>query len=204
MKKAIQIVLAILVVGSAYWLFTMIMAPLHFQETQKLREASVVERLKDIRTAQRAFKQVNQRYTSSFDTLINFVLHDSLQFKKAIGSADDSIAVAKGLVKEETFKMAVLDTIFGARKLSPEQIKSFSVIPHSGGQKFIMDATLFTTESKVVVPVFECKAPYKMILGDLDHQELVNLVDERDMLGKYAGLKVGSLTEATNDAGNWE
>lgn len=204
MKKVIQIVLVLVIVGLTYFLVMSILTPLDFQTEKAARDRDVIERIKDIRTAQRAYKQVNQRYTASFDTLINFILNDSLPFEKAIGSADDSVAVAKGLVKREKFYMAAIDTVFGARKLTPEQVKQFSLIPHGQGKKFIMDAGNLTTESKVVIPVFECKAPYKDYLSDLDEQELVNLVDERKMLDKYPGLKVGSMTEATNDAGNWE
>lgn len=204
MKKVAQIVLVVVIVGLAYLLIDDIMTPLRFQTTKNQREAVIVERLKDIRTAQRAYKQANNKYAKTFDSLIAFVLTDSLTFEKAIGSADDSVAVAKGLVKKESFKVAAIDTIFGAKKLTAAQINDFPNIPFGNGSKFIMDAGDFTTESKVVVPVFECKAPYKTFLSDLDRQELINLIDERKSLEKYAGLKVGSMTEATNDAGNWE
>lgn len=204
MKKAIQIVLFLVIVVLGYILVKSILTPLDFQNATKAREAAVIERIKDIRTAQRAYKTVNQRFTGSFDTLINFVLNDSLVFEKAIGSADDSVAVAKGLVKREQFNVAAIDTIFGARKLTPEQIKNFRFIPHGEGKEFIMAAGNLATESKVVVPVFECKAPYKSFLGDLDQQLLVNLIDDCKTLNRYAGIKVGSMTEATNEAGNWE
>ena len=42
---------------------------------------------------------MNQVYTGNFDSLINFVLNDSMVvYEKAFGSADDSVAVARGLV----------------------------------------------------------------------------------------------------------
>lgn len=204
MKKVFQIVLILVVLGLGYLLYDGIMTPLRFQQTKATREAAVIERIKDIRTAQRAYKQVNQKYTPSFDTLINFVLNGTLEFERSFGSADDSLAVAKGLVKREKFTMAAIDTVFGARKLTPQQVKDFKLIPFGEGAEFIMDAGTFATESKVVVPVFVCRAPYKIYLGDLDEQELINLIDDRKTLDKYPGIKVGSMTEATNDAGNWE
>ena len=82
MKKAIQIVLFLVIVVLGYILVDSILTPLEFQNTTKLREAAVIERIKDIRTAQRAYKTVHQRFTGSFDTLINFVLNDSLVSKK--------------------------------------------------------------------------------------------------------------------------
>jgi len=204
MKKAIQIVLFLVIVVLGYILVNSILTPLDFQNTTKAREAAVIERIKDIRTAQRAYKSVHQRFTGSFDTLINFVLNDSLVFEKAIGSADDSVAVAQGLVKREKFNVAAIDTIFGDRKLTPEQIKNFRFIPYGNGKEYIMSAGDLATESKVVVPVFECKAPYKSFLIDLDQQLLVNLIDDSKTLNRYPGIKVGSMTEATNEAGNWE
>lgn len=206
MKKAIEIVLALVIIGLGYWATDMILSPLRFQSQTKARQAVVIDRIKDIRAAERAFKQKNQRYTSSFDTLINFVLHDSLVFEKKIGSADDSLAVARGLVRTEKFKMAIIDTVFGAKKLTPDQVKELRYIPYApDGKEFYLDAGLFTTESKVIVPVFECKAPYKDFLWDLNHQELVNLIDEtKNIYEKYPGIKVGAMDAATNDAGNWE
>ncbi|MFI3266992.1 MAG: hypothetical protein R3Y15_07565 [Rikenellaceae bacterium] len=206
MKKLIQILLMVAIVIAAYTLIESFISPIRFQTVQKQREEVIVDRLKDIRTAQRAYKQVYQRYTPSFDSLINFVLNDSITYERSLGSADDSVAVAKGLVKVEKFKMAVIDTVFGVKKLSAADVKSFAEVPFSNGSKFILNAGDLTTQSEVVVQVFECRTPYKAYLSDLDEQELVNLIDEIKGLpgNRYPGLKVGSMTETTNDAGNWE
>ena len=203
MKKVSQIVLAIVIVGLVYVMYMQIMTPLQFNKEVSIREKAVIERIKNIRTAERAYKQAKQNYTADFDSLINFILSDSLEFEKTIGSKDDSVAVAKGLVKTEKFKVAAIDTVFG-KKLSPEEVRKFPIIPYSNGQKFILNAGTFVTESKVAVPVFECKAPYKLFLADLDQQELINLIDNRKVLDKYPGIKVGAMDQATNDAGNWE
>lgn len=56
------------------------------------------------------------------------------------------------------------------------------------------------------VAVFEAKAPYLTYLGDLDKnglQRVNNLRAEQEDLGKYAGLKVGSMDEPSIN-GNWE
>ena len=206
MKKIIQVILAIVIVAMGYYAVNLVLTSIQFQNQTTARKAVVIEKIKDIRAAQRSFKQVNQRYTSSFDTLINFVLNDSLVFEKKLGSADDSVAVAKGLVKTEKFKMAVIDTVFGAKKLTREQVMNLRYIPFAEeGTEFIMDAGMFTTESKVIVPVFECKAPYKTFLADLDRQELINMIHEcKNIYEVYPGVKVGAMDAATNDAGNWE
>ena len=75
-KKIIQVVLAVIIVVLGYFAVEMVMSSIRFQNQTAARKAVVIERVKDIRAAQRSFKQVNQRYTSSFDTLIHFVLID--------------------------------------------------------------------------------------------------------------------------------
>lgn len=203
-RKVIQIILAVAIIVLAYVLYDQIMSPLDFQKEQASREAAVISRIKDIRTAERAYKQAKTNYTADFDSLINFILNDSLVVERTSGSADDSVAVAKGLVKTEKYKIAVIDTVFSPKKLSVDDVKNFPLIPHANGEKFILNAGSFTTESKVVVPVFECKAPYKLFLQGLDEQEVINLVDSRKAVDKYPGIKVGAMDQATNDAGNWE
>lgn len=97
MKKVIQIVLAVVIVFLAFVVYRQLTIPLKFQKEVETRSAAVIDRIKDIRTAERAYKQVNQVYTGNFDSLINFVLNDSMVYEKAFGSADDSVAVAAGL-----------------------------------------------------------------------------------------------------------
>jgi hypothetical protein len=56
----------------------------------------------------------------------------------------------------------------------------------------------------VDVPLFEAQMPYWSILKGMDHQQIVNLVAEREDTGRYPGLMVGSIENANNNAGNWE
>jgi hypothetical protein len=211
LKLSLQIVLGVAVVVLAWYLISAIMTPLNFQKETAVRSHAVIERIVQIRSAEQAFKQKNQRYTASFDSLINFVLSDSLEFTRQIGSSDDSVAVARGLVKTEKFAKAVRDTIFVNRdgkhiRLSTQQIQDMKYIPFAAeGTQYILRAGMLTTESKVVVPVFEAKAPYKTFLYDLDEQLLINLIGEaKTVYYKYPGIAVGAIDRATNDAGNWE
>lgn len=204
-KAAIQIVLALVVIGLAFVVYRQLTIPLQFDKEVEKRSAAVIDRIKDIRSAERAYKQVYDKYCGNFDSLIAFVLTDSMVYERSFGSADDSVAVARGLVKSEQFKMAVIDTAFGTKKLTPEQVQQLRYIPYSADQEYILEAGALETESGVTVQVFECRAPFKAYLSDLNHQELVNLIDERENTFKdYPGIKVGSMTSATNDAGNWE
>ncbi len=200
MKKIIQLFLLVVIAGLTWWLYQIITTPLKFEAIKVSREVAVVERLKDIRDAQRAFKLVNGHYTKSFDSLIHFVKTDSIEFETKFGSEDDSLAVAQGKVKTIKFKLAVKDTIFS----KDFNIDEISIIPFSDNVKFIMDAADLKTESDIVIPVFEAKAPFKAYLGDLDNQILINSIDAAKTIGRYPGMTVGSINSATNDAGNWE
>jgi len=203
MKRIIQLVLFVLIVALGYLLVESILSPIRFKKEQIKRYDAVVQNLKDIRTAQNAFKDVYGRYTGSFDTLITFVKTDSIPvvFKKGeipeemLGKMTEKEAIAQGIIVRDTNYVTVLDSLFGAQY----PIDSLSLIPYSQSKKFTMAAGEVVTGSKLKVKVFEAKAPSKYILHDLDKQQVVNLNDGLD----YPGLKVGSLTEP-NTAGNWE
>lgn len=202
MKTVIKVVLLIAIIGLAYWVYRIPMATLEFEDAFAIRQKEVVQRLKDIREAERAYKRNNNKYTSSFDTLIMFLKNDTLVYEKAMGSLDDSVAVAKGLVKTEKFKIAIKDTIFSGRTVNFDDLK---YVPFSDGKEFELGATVIKTESSVLVPVFEAKVPFYVFLTNLNaDQEIINLVDRYTTMDKYPGLKVGSLTTPNNDAGNWE
>lgn len=200
-KNLLQVVLLVIVCLLAYAVYMQIKTPLDFQEIKKVRDEAVIGRLKDIRTAERAYKQLYSKYTGSFDTLIEFIKNDSMVYLIKTGSEDDSVAVAKGLVKTVAVKVAVMDTIF-KKGFNPDEIR---YIPYTDKVEFLLAADTLVTGSKVTIPVFEAKAPFKTYLADEEyHQELVNLIDKQKTIGRYPGMKVGSITEATNDAGNWE
>ena len=67
----------------------------YLRQGEGAREARVIDRIKDIRTAERSFKTKYNRFTGDFDTLINFVLTDSLEFERKIVDEDDSVAMAQ-------------------------------------------------------------------------------------------------------------
>ena len=146
-KAAIQIVLALVVIGLAFVVYRQLTIPLQFDKEVEKRSAAVIDRIKDIRSAERAYKQVYDKYCGNFDSLIAFVLTDSMVYERSFGSADDSVAVARGLVKSEQFKMAVIDTAFGTKKLTPAQVQQLRYIPYSADQEYILEAGALETES---------------------------------------------------------
>ncbi len=204
MKTVIQIVLAIIIVVLTYFIYEGVMTPIRFDKEKAIRYAHVIQRLKDIRTAQIVYKDQFGKYTGSFDTLINFVKTGQMKLVKSIGQIDeDSLsnmteaeAVKKGLIIRDTILMAVADTLFP----KGYAIDSLRYIPFTQNKEFKMGAGTVLTASKVKVKVFEAKAFNVDILHGLDPQLIINLNDT----DKFPGLMVGSLEEANNNAGNWE
>lgn len=199
MKTVYQIVLAILIVVIGYFVVDSIMKPIRFKKEKEKRYDVTIQRLKDVRTAQVAYRSRYSKYTGSFDTLITFLKEGQFKVVKQIGSEDDSLAVAQGKVYRDTILVAVRDSLF-----KNYAVDSLRFVPFSGGDQFELAAGELETGSKVKVKVFECKAHNDIILKGLERQEIINLNDLAKKLEKYAGLKVGSMTEATNNAGNWE
>ncbi len=210
-KKIAQIILAVVIVALCYVIYKQISTPIRFEAQLKSREASVIDRIKDIRTAQRAFKSKYQHFTGSFDSLEHFILTDTLEFERKIVDEDDSVGMAQlkkaGKKNVEKFKVAVIDTIFSPKVLTKADVEQLRFIPGTDNKaQYIMEAGLIATESKVVIPVVECRAPYKMFLDTVEfRQEFINLVDDQvNNFNRYPGVKFGSMEAGNNEAGNWE
>ena len=89
--------------------------------------------------------------------------------------------------------------------LTAENIDQIIYIPYTDGKRFEVEVNNgYTTSQGIRVPLFEARAPFETYLGDLNQQELVNLIDKEQKLEHYAGLKVGSIEAPNNNAGNWE
>jgi hypothetical protein len=214
-KKSVQIILqlalAVVVLGLAYWVYMLISTPIKFENEQKQREAAVIERIKDIRTAERTFKSKYQRFTADFDTLINFVLTEQMEGERKKIDEDDSVAMAQAKKKYgkrfkniEKFTFSVKDSLF--KHLTVEQVKELRYVPFSNNTEYILEAGMLATESKVVIPVVECRTPYIAFLDTVAYrQQVINLVDNmKNNFNRYPGIMFGSMQRGNNEAGNWE
>ena len=210
MKKAVQIVLGLVIIALIWVIASLIARPVSFEKQLEERNAVVIEKLKDIRTAERAYKSKYKKFTDNFDTLAHFILNDSLQMERKLVDEDDSVAMAmlKRLKKKnvETYYIHVIDTIFSPRKLTAEDVHNLRYIPFTNNTvEFYLEAGEAATGSTMVLPVIECRAPYKAYLDTIEYrQNIINLIDDRvNNFGQYAGLMFGSMEGSNNEAGNW-
>lgn len=214
MKKLIvQVVLAVLIVFCGYKCYESIMVPQRFQTIKSQRYDRIIQRLKDIRTAQDAYRSVYHEYTPSFDTLINFLKNDSVKIVRSIGTLSDeqleagmteAEAIKKGLIIREEIKVNALHNTFG----DSYPVDQLRYVPFTKQKhQFRMGTSKIKTDSGVEVPVFEARVSNKEIFEDIDEEYHENILEEngeRLRLNKYPGLKVGDLQEANNNTGNWE
>ena len=228
-KILLEVVLGLLIAAGAWAFIASIQKPVRFNEEVAARSKVGIQRLKDIRTLQEAFKSVNGRFSPTVDSLKLFYDEGKMDIVMQIGSNDDSLAVAnteaikkanrrlKGeqltaklqeayengqkVVFSTITKIPVKDTLFNNR---PDfVVDSLKYIPFSGGMEVEMESTIKKV-SGVQVPLFEARMPYKALLKGMDNQLRINLDAERKAQNRYEGLQVGSVTAPNNNAGNWE
>ena len=208
MKVTLKILLAVAVVLLAYMCYRSIMGPIEFKDERDRRENLIKARLIDIRKAQIEYKNIHKVHAANFDELSKFLKDEKLPFLIKEGVLTDEQlekgmtekeAVKKGLIRRDTVWVTAVDTLFG-KGYNVDDLRN---VPGANVQ-FTMDTATLTSGSGYTVKVFQCGVLYDDYLGDLNKQEVYNLKDKASKMGKYAGLRAGSVEESNNNAGNWE
>ena len=161
------LVFPVIIVGLVYLIYESVMEPVRFNKEVERRTEVSIDRLKNIRTLQEAYKSKTGRYLSTTDSLIDFYHNGTITIVKQIGSMDDSIAVASKLVKREIIEVAVKDTLL---KNKSHVIDSIKYIPFSGGRLVQMESVVKQV-SGVNIPLFEAVIPYDDLLVGLERIE---------------------------------
>ncbi len=224
-KKIVSVLLLFVIAGLVYACIKSIMEPINFNKQKAYRETVGIQRMKDVRTLQEAFKSVSGHFTASADSLVDFYKNGKMEVIMQIGSNDDSLAVAtteklkksrRAITPEQKYelykkgehlvfsissKVDVKDTLFNTR--NDFNIDSLKYIPFSQGDTIQMESVIKEV-SGVKVPLFEARMPYKSLLKGLDNQLRINLDADRKAMNRYEGLQVGSVSAPNNNAGNWE
>ena len=203
MKKGLNIVINIVlfavVVFLALQVIKSIQAPIKFGKAQSERESQVVQRLIDIRNAEVLYKNANNKYTASFDSLIAFCQTAEIPIVNIIPDPTDTTFTRT--INDTIAFIKVMDSIAGRRE--NYNINDMRFVPFSSPQqKFELEAG-FIKRNGIDIPVFEARTPYEVYLIGLDQQRILNAKAEKESINRYAGLKVGSMEEASTD-GNWE
>lgn len=81
---------------------------------------------------------------------------------------------------------------------------SLQYIPFSGSMRFELAADVQIGRSGRDIPLMECGAGYETYLKGLDDNSVAELIEDANVAGRYAGLKIGDIITPNNNAGNWE
>jgi len=200
--KQIALILIPLNIILAYFVFNSIDSEVEFQKVAKVRITENVQKLKDLRQVQIAYKKVNHTYANNFESLLDFLENDSMVIVKAIGETPDSLTDAQalelGIISRDTTYVLAKETVFDEAYLSsrngkyPLNLTTLTNIPHSK-ELYSVDAGM-VEKGKVAVQVFEISTTYAAVFAGLDAKN-----KKHDLNGL---LKVGSMDEASLN-GNW-
>lgn len=81
---------------------------------------------------------------------------------------------------------------------------SITVIPFSGGRRFVLSTTTQLSKSGKALPLMECSATYADYLSGLDENAIAEITEKANAAALFPGLKIGDLESPNGNAGNWE
>lgn len=229
-RTIVQIVLGVVIVALAVLLYNSIQKPMRFDNEYTKRRDACAEKLKSIRTLEDAYKVTYGTYCGSFDTLFNRLMNEDsmkviskvINYEKIPADVDineipELEAVKQGYISRAEIyvnpidelrkknKLPIVDANGYTHQMTNEEILNLRYVPYPRGEKneFELEAGMLD-KSGFLVPVFECRVPLTLLLSDMDHQLVVNKIAEiNEVKGRYAGWKVGDMTQAVTD-GNFE
>ncbi len=206
LKGVINILLWIIIAILGYATFMSVYGEIQFNQLKDKRYAVIIVKLKDIRDAELAHRQVTGKFTDNFDNLVRFV--DTAKYtitqrrdstvKDLEATKRFTVDMFKEIVIVDTLGyVSVKDSLFGA----DTRYKTMMNLPEGVGEpgaKFELKAGMLEN-----IPVFEASVQKSVILYDQDK----NLVNKESQVVSVDGvngpsLKVGSMDEV-NTNGNW-
>ena len=205
-RKQITYVLFFFSAILVFAIYNSINSPIEFNMVKNDRYLKVIDRLKDIRNAQVAFKSVNGIYSNDFEELVKFV--DSAQFT-IVQKRDSSymqydrvyrIDMLREVIVVDTLGyVSVKDSLFS----NTDSYKSMASIPIDGiDEKFKLKADIID-KNGYNVPVFEVRVSKDLILFD-QNKDLITQEKQTVSVDGVNGpdIVLGSLSDVSTN-GNW-
>ena len=205
-KRALELFLWALSIFFASQIYSSINGPIKFNQVKNDRYTQVIDRLKDIRTAQIAHKDVNGFYANNFDSLVSFI--DNGIFT-VIEKRDSSYLEYNRTYRIDMLKeveivdtlgfVPVKDSLFGDN----ESYKMMAKVPIEGtDSEFSIKADIID-KNGYQVPVFEVKVKKDVVLFDQNK----DLLDQENKVVSVDGVNgpeiiLGSMSDVST-SGNW-
>ena len=205
-KRALFFFLWCLSIFFAAQIYSSINGPIKFNKVKNERYTQVIDRLKDIRNAQIAHKDVTGFYANNFDSLVSFVDNGIFTL---IEKRDSSYLEYNRLYRIDMLKeveivdtlgfVSVKDSLFGQN----ESYKMMAKVPIEGtDSEFSIKADIID-KNGYQVPVFEVKVTKDIVLYDQNK----DLLDQENKVISVDGVNgreiiLGSMSEVST-SGNW-
>ena len=205
-KRALFFFLWCLSIFFASQIYSSINGPIKFNKVKNERYTQVIDRLKDIRNAQIAHKDVTGFYANNFDSLVSFVDNGIFTL---IEKRDSSYLEYNRLYRIDMLKeveivdtlgfVSVKDSLFGRN----ESYKMMAKVPIEGtDSEFSIKADIID-KNGYQVPVFEVKVTKDIVLYDQNK----DLLDQENKVISVDGVNgreiiLGSMSEVST-SGNW-
>lgn len=199
-NRKVQMGLSVVFLIAAVWIGSLVYGSVNnvikFRKEKAAVEQLVIQRLKDIRTAQIAYRDAHGVYTSNLDTLQDFIKHGVIPEVKKIGQKPDTLseveALEMGLIVRDTVMEPALNRFTNEEALKQKRAANFDLdafiyVPPNDEQKFLLQAGVITSGGRDV-PVFQAKDPAPFSKPDHPNTDT---------------LWVGSMTKSTT-SGNWK
>lgn len=194
MRVTFGLVFFSLCVLMGYNIYTNINDRLEFERTLNNRKSKVIDRLEDIKKLQVTYLEEKGKYTSSWDSLVNFAQNDSVKIVKYLVNKDDTAAVnqakRKGLPLEEIVYVPVMEKAFDKKIGYP--VQEIKKVPFSDKTFELNAGTIEKNGSEI--QVIEVKTSWYTFVESLSTVP-ANFDKDRKLV-------LGSMTEPTTE-GNW-
>ncbi len=206
MKIIIQVVLWIFCIGLGYLIYNSVNGPIEFKKVKMERFGKVVNKLKDIKNSQEAYKNVNGRYAKDFKSLIKFIDTGSYVITQ---QRDSSFLEFNDTYKIDMLQeikiidtlgfVSVRDSLF-KKDLRYKDLMDIPGAPN--GEKISMNAGI-VEKSGYRAPVFVAKVAKNILLSD-QPKDLVARENAQQSVEQVNGthIEVGSMEEVST-SGNW-
>ena len=193
-RRILTIVFSVLSLGLAYYLYYSIRSEVEDGQEIARIEGLIIDKLKVIRSAEKAYLSVYGTYADNWDSLANFILNGSLYLTQrsekvyVLDYGADSVQV----VIDTLGVVSVRDSLFSANRFASYDFNALGYAPHVENKEFL----LYTGEVKrggILVDVIEVVDPVPIN---------PNRSSDNTLRG-FKPLHFGS-RNSVSLAGNWE
>ena len=205
-KRALELFLWALSIFFASQIYSSINGPIKFNQVKNDRYTKVIDRLKDIRSAQIAHKDVNGFYANNFDSLVSFIDNGifTLIEKRDSSYLEYNRTYRIDMLKEveiiDTLGfVSVKDSLFG----NNDSYKMMAKVPIDGtDSEFSIKADIID-KNGYQVPVFEVKVRKDIVLFD-QNKDLLDQENKVISVDAVNGPEIilGSMSDVST-SGNW-